>query len=342
MQTELLTHHEIDAALEAHRVPGAGITVMDGNRIVWARSSGLRSVRGTEPVDADTSFATCSMTKTVTGLLFMTLARDGLVDLDTPANRYLTGWKLQGIDADSVTVAMLLTHTGGTSVHGFWGYTPGVPVPSLDQILDGEPPANSPPVRVVRPPRVEFSYSGGGTTVLQKFVGDVTGQGYAQLVRERILLPLGMRHSAVEMRPTAANLALGHRDGVMVRGGYCVHPEMAAGGLWSTGSDYALLLAGLSDAVNGRPGALVPQPLAARMITPTFANSACGCFAQRPGIISHAGGRVGYRSHYVFDVATGRGVITLANAEEGAIPLQALRHTICARLGWDLPGDPPA
>jgi len=113
---DLLTAEEIGAAMEAHRVPGASITIMDGNCVVWARQWGARSVRTSEPVDAKTRFQVCSMTKTVNGLLFMLLHRDGIVDLDAPVNRYLQSWKLQGLDADRVTITMLLTHTGGTSV----------------------------------------------------------------------------------------------------------------------------------------------------------------------------------------------------------------------------------
>src|SRR3954452_24634017 len=101
MQTELLTDAEIDAALSARRVPGASITVMDGNRVAWARQWGVGSVATGDRVDADTQFPTCSMTKTVNGLLFMMLADDGLVDLDAPANHYLRTWKLQGPEADS-------------------------------------------------------------------------------------------------------------------------------------------------------------------------------------------------------------------------------------------------
>lgn len=341
---DLLTREEFDAAMGPHRVPGASITVMDANRVIWARHWGLRSAVTELPVDAGTLFQTCSMTKTVNGLLFMLLAADGSIDLDAPANEYLADWKLQGTDADSVTIAMLLAHTGGTSLYGFWGYTQGVPIPTLEQILDGLPPANSLPVRIVRKPGTEISYSGGGTTVLQKLAQDVTGDDYAQLVQRRILEPLGMRNAAMAMPPPSSftNLALGHRDGVQVRGGYCLHPELASAGLWATGADYALFLAALADAVAGRPGSIIPKDLARRMITPPFGDAALGCFSQEPGIINHAGGGVGYRTHYVADLGRGRGIISLSNGEEGAPPLRALRQTICDRLGWHLPGDPPA
>ncbi|RYH93465.1 MAG: class A beta-lactamase-related serine hydrolase, partial [Acetobacteraceae bacterium] len=182
-----------------------------------------------------------------------------------------------------------------------------------------------------------------GTTVLQMLVEDVTRKSYPELVAERILRPLGMRHSAIQMQPAAdaKNIALGHRDGVIVRGGYCVQPELASTGLWSTGADYALFLTAITDAVLGRRDAFISQALARRMVTPAFGDAALGCFSQRAGVINHAGGGVGYRTHYVADANTGRAIITLSNGEEGAAPLRSLRQTICDRLGWSLPGDPP-
>jgi CubicO group peptidase (beta-lactamase class C family) len=344
MQTDLLSDGEINAAMTAHRVPGASITVMDANHVVWSRQWGARSVNARAPVDAGTQFPTCSMTKTVNGLLFAQLHRDGLIDLDAPVNPRLKGWQLKGPGADRVTSAMLLAHTGGTSVFGFWGYTPGAPVPSLIEILDGLAPANNRPVLMERPSGTEISYSSGGTTILQKLVEDVTGASYADIVRQRILAPLSMMQSAMQMCPGPGdgNVAHGHRDGVVVRGGWCVQPELASTGLWSTGADYARFLATVNDAVNGRSDAVLSRDLALRMITPPFGDAALGCFSQRPGIFNHAGGGVGFRTHYVADANTGRAVITLSNGEEGAVPLQALRHTICNRLGWDLPGDPPA
>jgi len=46
-----------------------------------------------------------------------------------------------------VTLRELLTHTGGTTVHGFPGYATDAPVPTLVQVLNGEKPANTPAIR---------------------------------------------------------------------------------------------------------------------------------------------------------------------------------------------------
>jgi CubicO group peptidase (beta-lactamase class C family) len=89
--------------------------------------------------------------------------------LDDPANQRLQSWKLPDnalTAATPVTIRMLLNHTGGTNTPGFVGYRPGAPLPTLIEILNGSPPANSSPIRVEWPPGQDFRYSGGGIMVL--------------------------------------------------------------------------------------------------------------------------------------------------------------------------------
>lgn len=323
--------------LNRHHVPGVSLCVMDHGEVAWSESYGLRDNAGGRRVDAETRFQVASLTKSLTGVLFMSLVRDSLIDLAAPANGYLSGWLLEGDGADRVSIEMLLSHTGGTSVHGFWGYVPGGPIPSLEQILSGAPPANSEAVRVVREPGTEVVYSGGGTTVLQKVATDITGQTYAELVQARVLQPLGMLHSGIDHPPAAdaVNLALGHDPtGAMLPGGFRIHPELAAAGLWTTPTDFALLLAGIMDSVNGRPGALLPQALARRMIAPVLGQAALGVFALGRGIFEHGGSNVGYRAHYLADANHGRATIAMTNGDSGDAIIAPLRQLMRSGQGW--------
>jgi CubicO group peptidase (beta-lactamase class C family) len=108
----------------------------------------------------------------------MKLMALGRIELNDPVNKHLVSWKLPDnalTEKTAVTVRMLLSHTGGTTVSGFAGYLPGAPVPTLEQVLDGKSPSNSAPVRVAWPPGQDFHYSGGGATILQQLAIDVTG-----------------------------------------------------------------------------------------------------------------------------------------------------------------------
>ena len=75
-----------------------------------------------------------------------------------------------------VTIRGLLSHTAGLTIHGFPGYAAGQPIPTVAQVLDGKEPANTKPVRVDVLPGSQYRYSGGGYTVLQQLLADVTGK----------------------------------------------------------------------------------------------------------------------------------------------------------------------
>jgi CubicO group peptidase (beta-lactamase class C family) len=302
--------------LAGAQVPGLSLCLMEAGEVRFSRTYGLRSAPDGQPVDAATPFQVASVTKSLNGLLFMTLARDGVVDLDSPVNPKLKNWRLDGDGADTVTPAMLLAHLGGTTVHGFLGYAPGEAIPNVEQILSGATPANSERVDVVRRP----VYSGGGTTVLQKLASDVTATSYADLLHTRVLAPLGMSHSFIGSIPLAmaTELALGHNgNGVLLPGGYRIHPELAAAGLWTTATDLARFIGGLFRSLDGEPDAILPRGLAQRMITPHVAGAGLGVFSEAPGIFGHLGANVGYRARYVADANTGRATIVMCNGDNG-------------------------
>src|SRR5260221_462477 len=91
-----------------------------------------------------------------------------------------------------VALKHLLSHTGGLTVHGFLGYSPDLPVPTLIQVLDGVSPANSPPIRVDKAPETGFRYSGGGYTIMQQMLIDIEGKSFPAILKEKVLQPLDM------------------------------------------------------------------------------------------------------------------------------------------------------
>lgn len=313
--------------LAGAQVPGLSLCLVEAGEVSFSRAYGLRSVSDGQPVDAATPFQVASVTKSLNGLLFMTLARDGVVDLDSPVNPKLKSWRLDGNGADTVTPAMLLAHLGGTTVHGFMGYTPGEPIPTEDQILSGAPPANSERVEVVRRPGESVVYSGGGTTVLQKLASDLTATSYADLLHTRILDPLGMSHSFLGSIPPAAvtKLALGHdSNGALLPGGYRIHPELAAAALWTTATDLARFVGGLFRSLAGEADAILPRALAQRMITPLLADAGLGVFSEAPGTFGHLGANAGYRARYVADANTGSATIVMCNGDNGDAAITSL------------------
>ncbi len=152
-----------------------------------------------EAVDADTAFQVASLSKWVTAWGVMALVEDGKVDLDAPIETYLTRWSLppSKFDHAGVTARRLLSHTSGlTDGLGYAGFEPGTPVQTLEasltQTADAAPGAS---VRIGFEPGIAWQYSGGGYTLLQLLIEEVTGESFEAYMQRRILRPLGMSRS---------------------------------------------------------------------------------------------------------------------------------------------------
>ena len=180
---------------------GAELAVIRGGEIAERIAIGA---------DPQTLFQAASISKVVTSVTVMRLVEQGRIGLDTPVNEMLRSWTLPGPGAERVTPRLLLSHRGGTTVAGFPGYAVGAPLPTLAEILDGTPPANTRGVRVAWPPGEAFRYSGGGTMVLQRLVMDVAAQDFDALARELVLAPADMSRSGF-FQPLPASESNGHR-----------------------------------------------------------------------------------------------------------------------------------
>src|SRR6516162_7998384 len=106
------------------------------------------------------------------------------------------------------------------------------PVPTLVQVLNGEKPANTPPIRSEDVPGANWKYSGGGFTIMQQVLIDVTREPFPKLLYDSVLAPIGMQHSTYEQplpRAFQDSAATPYRgDGKPVEGGAHTYPEMAA------------------------------------------------------------------------------------------------------------------
>ena len=215
-----------------------------------ATSNGRRDLAslnlGGAPVTAETLFQAGSISKPVSAMAALRLVQEGKLSLDSDVNQALTSWKIPPSAAApgaEITLRQLLTHTVGFTVQGFPGYAAGAPAPTLVQILNGEKPANTDPVRLEAPPGSHWKYSGGGYAVMQQLLIDLSGQPFSKLLRDTVLAPIGMTRSTyeqplpVELRSGAATAY--NSDGAPVEGGFHTYPEMAVAGLWTTPTNLA-------------------------------------------------------------------------------------------------------
>ena len=150
------------------------------------------------PVGPHTLFQVASLSKWVTAWGVMTLVDEGRLDLDAPVATYLTRWRLPDgpFDEDAVTVRRLLSHTAGLGDGlGYAGFASADEVQSLEESLtqarDASPGADG-AVRVVAEPGSGWDYSGGGYTLLQLIVEEVSGQPFGDYMQTEVFQPLGM------------------------------------------------------------------------------------------------------------------------------------------------------
>lgn len=269
--------------------------------------------------DALAYFQAASISKVIAGLCVMRLVEQRKLALDAPVNELLRSWKLGGEGAAAVTPRLLLAHRGGTNVPGFPGYAAGARLPTLLEILDGAPPANTPRVSVVQPPGARFLYSGGGTTVLQQVVADVTGKPFAEVATGLVLRPAGM--DAAYLVPPGPSAKAHDEQGRVLPGDYHRYPELAAAGLWCTARDLARLIRAFGTSWRG-DGPLMSPETARLMATPVDGGpTGLGVFVdQRSGgvpMLSHYGVNAGFRSVIVFAADAGFGLVIMTDGEGG-------------------------
>ena len=330
--------------LKHYGVEGVSVAVIRDNKIEWARGYGLADAETRQPVTTSTLFQAASISKPVAAMGALVLVEDGKLSLDGDINKFLKSWKVPGNDYTAkapVTLEGLLSHTAGLTVHGFPGYGAGTTVPAVNQVLDGASPANTGAVRVTLAPGSQFRYSGGGYTIAQVAMTDVTGQAFPMLMQRLVLGPLAMKESTFEQPLPPARLAeaaVGYRaDGKPVDGKRHVYPEMAAAGLWTTPSDLARFAIGLQKMLHGGKGPL-SQKMAENMITPRKEGYALGLGVEEEGrarYFQHGGSNEGFRSLLVASENRGYGVAVMTNSDSGAPLMQEIVRAVAAAYYWE-------
>ncbi|CAN5744330.1 hypothetical protein BH23GEM9_BH23GEM9_11110 [soil metagenome] len=326
-----------------YNVPGVSIAVIDDGRIAWARAYGVKRAGGTEPVDTATLFQAASISKPVSAIAALRLVEQGRLSLDADVNASLTSWRLEEngfTRRQPVTLRRLLSHNAGLTVHGFRGYASGEDVPTLVQVLGGEQPANSAAVRPDTIPGSIWRYSGGGSSVVQQLMEDITGKSFPALLRELVLEPADMVHSGFEQPLPAhrvAAAATGHRPGGQpVAGAWHTYPEMFAAGLWTTPLDLARLAIEVQRAAAERPGSILSPATAREMLTVQAGAYGLG-FGLEPGDgwtgFSHGGANEGYRA-LLYAMTNGRGAVVMTNGDNGSPLAAEILRAIAREYDW--------
>ncbi|MCU0459876.1 MAG: serine hydrolase [Bacteroidales bacterium] len=343
VRTQYDTIWNLQERMKHHKVNGVSIAVVHNFKTDWARGYGWADVSEERPVTVKTLFQAASISKSLNGVGVLRLVQEGKLDLHSDINQYLTSWKFPYDSVSKgkhITLAALLSHTAGLTIHGFPGYARGDSLPTVQQVLDGQPPANTKAVRSFTEPGTGPVYSGGGTTISQVIVTDVTGQAYDEYMKKYVLDPLGMKSSTFEQPPAGLDstlLATGYKaDGTPVPGKYHVYPEQAPAGLWTNPADLCNYIIETALSYNGRSDKVLRQEFTRLRLDTVLGDAGLGVFTDRNDssyYFSHTGGNEGFACYYLGDAISGDGVVVMTNSDNFSLCAE-VANSVATVYGW--------
>ena len=324
-----------------YSVPGVSIAVAVDGELVWAKAYGKRSKSDGIDINVNTVFQAASLSKPIASLAALRLVDQGLIDLDAPVNDYLKRWKIPENEytrSNPVTLRHLLSHRAGTTVHGYPGYRADQNIPSIVDVLNGSTPANTKAVIVTSVPGSSYKYSGGGFTIVQLLVEDISGLKFRDFVQREIFSFNSMvrsNYAYPQPSPNAATGHVGNNSEPIPQPGYA-YPELAAAGVWTTPSELVLLGVAVAEARNSK-STLLSEKLA-RQLVPNSADEVglgFGLNDSGDGVaFVHNGHNTGYSARWI-NYADGRAsVAILTNSDSGEGLIREILSALGYAFGW--------
>lgn len=327
-----------------HQVPAVSIALINQGRVEWVRAYGMADVASQKPATTTTLFQAGSVSKALSAMGALRLVEQGKLSLDGDVNRQLVSWKIPQNEFTrdtAISLRMLLNHSAGTTVHGFMGYAQEQALPTLVEVLNGGPPAQSEPVQVDLVPATKWRYSGGGYSIVQLLMTEASKKPFEQLMQAEVLNPLEMNQStfATSLPPNARKLVATayNTEGKAVPGGWRIYPESAAAGLWSTPSDLAKVIIEVQKTTGGVSSKVLSPSMAALMLKRGLGEYGLGFFVEDLGertSFSHSGGTEGYRAQLYGYTGSGQGVVIMTNSQNSNALIDEILCSIAAEYGW--------
>jgi len=314
----------LPATLASEGISGVAVALVEEGEVTWQQGFGFADEAEQVPIDPRaTVFQVASLSKSVVAWGVQRLAQSGRLDLDAPIEDYLTRWQFPEShwDASEVTARRLLQHTGGTNIHGYFGFDPSESVPTVVESLNGDTKGLG-GVRLLAQPGTRWQYSGGGYTVLQLLIEEVTGQPFAEYMEEMVLRPLRMEDSSFEWSPdlrprTATPFSVFNRPIPNY-----LYSSKASAGLYSTVSDFArFAAAGMDGVAEARGRGVLTEASVDALYEPQDPSRFYGLghqlytLADGRVVVGHAGLNRGWRSFWLADPEGGRGIVILSNSQ---------------------------
>lgn len=323
--------------LKNGQTTGLAIGLIEDGKVLFTQGYGFADVEAKRPLAANTIMPVGSISKPITAWGVMHLVYKGKFRLDDPVDLLLKSWKLPKSDFDNneVTIRRLLSHTAGTSVFSAPWFQQNERRPSLIEVLNGTV-GDRGMVKVIKKPGSVWSYSGGGYTILELLIEDITLQSFNDYMISKIFQPLGMKDTSFlidykKPNPRAAKL---YDEGGKLVPSYQTIGE-SAGNLQTTANDFVKILLEYCKIHQGK---VKPKLLNSELIKTMLTKVAevnlkdvgaeidgafygLGHGIHRTGsgdlIAYHSGGNPGVRAYFLVSPEKGNGIILISNSENG-------------------------
>ncbi|WP_176723363.1 serine hydrolase domain-containing protein [Roseivirga misakiensis] len=310
---------DVPKQMASKNVPGMAMAVFDKGQVVFQSGFGFADISKQSTINENTGFNIGSISKMFTAWGVMHLVERGKVDLDKPVETYLKSWKIPSSEFDNkkITVRALLSHTAGLSVHGYGGYSPDEELPSLVASLNGDRRADE-RVEVILEPLTQFKYSGGGYSILQLMIEDVSELPFEKYMERQIFKPLKMTNTTFKITKKVLKSSAKPYD----EAGNEIYLERftakAAAGLQTNLQD---LIKFAKATFNGSQ--VLSKDVLSKMQKPlavTKGRYGLGYMTYPMGpvqMVGHAGSNDGWESAFLFDFTENSGLIMLTNGSLG-------------------------
>jgi CubicO group peptidase (beta-lactamase class C family) len=341
-------------------IPGVSIAVINNNGIEWSKAYGVLRNDAPDTVTSATLFEAASVTKQFTAIMALRAVEQGLLSLNAPVNAQLKSWQIpdnEYTQQQPVTLYHILTHQAGLShpTHqaglshpdGGFDYPDETP-PTLIQVLNGEHPADNGPAVVELVPGTQWKYSNHGFVIIQQLLEDIYQAPYAQLIREQLFQPLGMRSSMVmPSRPAELGIPFASpHDGEGSARDHALHETaLAQGALITTPSDLALFTIEIIRSWQGRSGRLLSQAMTRDMLDPKCPIDIFGINGQGLSFFLVSGENTRYvvamGSNWpgtfcavIAHPESGHGAVIMTNAESGGLLAMEVLASLALEYNW--------
>jgi CubicO group peptidase (beta-lactamase class C family) len=325
----------VRSVMQQFRIPGVGLILIDGGKVVFQAGLGVKELGKPDPVDADTLFLAASNTKAMTTLLLAELVDEGKLRWDEPVTQAYPDFRLGDRETTrQVLVKHLICACTGLPRQNFeWLFNFGsaTPASSLASLGTMQPTSRFGEV---------FQYSNlmaGAAGYTGAFVvspGQELGAAYDTAMRSKVFAPLGMTHTTFDFASAlSGNFASPHDDDVDGKTtlarmdiNYSVVPLRPAGGMWTSARDLSRYLqmelasGELPDGTRLVSRENLLERRKAQVQTGEDTTYGMGLVVNTQygiPVVSHGGSMFGYKSDMVFLPDHGVGAVILTNSDSG-------------------------